>query len=53
MPAGIGSPIFDNLESNIASILFAVPAVKGVEFGEGFEIAKQNGQRRQMMNLIF
>ncbi|MEX1376649.1 MAG: chorismate synthase [Eubacteriales bacterium] len=45
MPAGIGSPIFDNLESNIASILFAIPAVKGVEFGEGFDIAKQNGSQ--------
>jgi len=40
MPSGIGSPIFDNLESNIASMLFAVPAVKGVEFGAGFDIAK-------------
>ena len=43
MPAGVGSPIFDNLESNIAAMLFAVPAVKGVEFGAGFDIAKQKG----------
>lgn len=43
MPVGIGSPIFDNLESNIASILFAVPAVKGIEFGMGFDIARQKG----------
>ena len=43
LPTGIGSPIFDNLESNIASILFAIPAVKGVEFGAGFGIADKKG----------
>ena len=41
--AGIGSPIFQNVESRIASILYSVPAVKGVEFGMGFEIAKKQG----------
>lgn len=45
MPVGIGSPIFDNLESNIASMLFAVPAVKGVEFGAGFDIAAQKASQ--------
>lgn len=43
MPCGIGSPIFDALESNIASLLFSVPAVKGIEFGAGFGITKMTG----------
>jgi len=41
--AGIGSPMFQNVESRIASILYGVPAVKGVEFGLGFEIAEKKG----------
>jgi chorismate synthase len=41
--AGIGSPMFQNVESRIASILYSVPAVKGVEFGTGFDIAGMRG----------
>lgn len=37
LPAGVGSPLFDSLESRISSAVFAVPAVKGVEFGSGFD----------------
>jgi chorismate synthase len=41
--AGIGSPIFQNVESRIASLLYSVPAVKGVEFGLGFALAEARG----------
>ncbi len=43
VPAGVGSPMMDTVESALASILFAVPAVKGVSFGEGFGFAGLNG----------
>ena len=42
-PAGLGRPIFGNIESRISSILFGVPAVKGVEFGRGFAVAVAKG----------
>jgi chorismate synthase len=41
--AGIGSPMFQNVESRIASILYSIPAVKGVEFGMGFAISEKHG----------
>lgn len=41
--AGVGSPFFDSLESKIASLAFSVPAVKGIEFGLGFEISEMTG----------
>ena len=43
LPAGWGDPFFDSLESRIASLLFSVPAVKGVEFGAGFAVADMRG----------
>lgn len=43
LPAGIGSPMMDTVESRLSSILFAVPAVKGVEFGAGFAFAALRG----------
>ena len=41
--AGVGEPFFDSVESQIAHLLFAVPAVKGVEFGAGFKAAEMKG----------
>lgn len=43
MPAGIGEPWFDTMESVLSHALFSVPAVKGVEFGDGFAMAEGNG----------
>ncbi len=43
IPAGIGEPLFDSLDADIAKILFDVPAVKGVEFGAGFKSAQLRG----------
>jgi chorismate synthase len=41
--AGVGEPWFDTFESMLAHILFSVPAVKGVEFGDGFALADMRG----------
>ena len=43
VPAGVGDPMFDGMENRIARIVFAIPAVKGVEFGAGFESANMFG----------
>ncbi len=43
LPAGIGEPWFDSLESTLSHALFSIPGIKGVEFGLGFEFAEKYG----------
>jgi chorismate synthase len=43
LPLGLGEPFFDSVESVISHIVFSVPSVKGIEFGEGFRSAQMNG----------
>ena len=45
LPVGLGEPFFDSAESMIAHMAFAIPAVKGVEFGSGFAAAKMFGSQ--------
>ena len=40
---GLGEPFFNSLESTISHLLFSIPAVRGVEFGDGFEAARMRG----------
>ena len=43
LPAGIGEPWFDSVESELAHLMFAIPACKGLEFGAGFAFAAMRG----------
>jgi chorismate synthase len=43
VPVGLGEPVFDTLEGDLAKALYAIPAVKGVEFGAGFAATRMTG----------
>ena len=43
IPAGCGAPFFASMESLISSMMFSIPAVKGIEFGKGFDLAEMYG----------
>ena len=45
LPAGIGEPWFDSVESELAHLMFAIPACKGLEFGAGFRFAGMRGSK--------
>lgn len=43
LPAGVGEPMFDSVEGMLSHAMFAIGAVKGIEFGKGFELGKMLG----------
>lgn len=43
LPVGLGEPFFDSMESVISHIVFAIPAIKGIEFGSGFAASRMHG----------
>ena len=45
LPAGLGDPFFDSVESQLSHMMFSVPAVKGIEFGDGFALADLRGSQ--------
>ena len=54
VPVGLGEPIFDRLDADIAKALMSINAVKGVEIGDGFQVIEQRGtqHRDEILSLI-
>ena len=45
LPSGVGDNLFEGLEGKISNLIFSIPAVKGVEFGSGFEMSSSYGSK--------
>lgn len=45
MPSGIGEPFFNSIESKLSQLIYSIPAIKGVEFGAGFDLVNYQGSR--------
>jgi chorismate synthase len=45
VPPGLGEPVFDKLQADIGKAMFSIPAIKGVEIGEGFGVAHMRGSQ--------
>lgn len=52
LPAGVGDPMFGGVEPVLASLLYGIPAVKGVSFGDGFEVCRRRGSQNNDALLI-
>ena len=52
VPAGVGEPVFDALDADLAKMLLAIPAVKGVEFGAGFKATVMKGSENNDAYII-
>ena len=52
LPAGLGDPIFEGLESRLGSLILSIPAVRGVEFGAGFAAAGMRGSEHNDVPVI-
>jgi chorismate synthase len=51
-PVGLGEPVFDSLDSDLAKIILSIPAVKGIEFGSGFSAAGMKGSENNDQYII-
>lgn len=45
LPVGVGSPLFNSFESHLSQLMFSIPGIKGIAFGEGFDLSKLPGSK--------